>query len=97
MIARIRAGLISKIYQDTTVLRHADVKDAAALTLMGTDVERIDESLSQVHEIWASTLEIGIAVWLLVRQVSYAAVAPLIICVGKSLLKQSSLHAASVF
>ncbi|UKZ84066.1 hypothetical protein TrVFT333_011882 [Trichoderma virens FT-333] len=80
MIAKIRAGLISKIYQDTTALRYADIKDSAAVTLMGTDVERIHESLMQVHEIWASAIEIIIAVWLLVRQVSYAAIAPLAIC-----------------
>ncbi|PKK47316.1 hypothetical protein CI102_9091 [Trichoderma harzianum] len=66
--------------QDTTALRYADIKDSAAVTLMGTDVERIHESLMQVHEIWASTIEIIIAVWLLVRQVSYAAIAPLAIC-----------------
>ena len=84
MIAKIRAGLISKIYQDTTAFRHADIKDSAAVTLMGTDVERIHESLAQVHEIWASTLEIVVAVWLLVRQVSYAAMAPLAICISES-------------
>ncbi|KAL7904095.1 ABC transporter [Trichoderma velutinum] len=68
------------IYQDTTALRYDDIKDSAAVTLMGTDVERIYESLMQVHEIWASTIEIIIAVWLLMRQVSYAAIAPLAIC-----------------
>ncbi|KAJ3497293.1 hypothetical protein NLG97_g2019 [Lecanicillium saksenae] len=80
MTARVRAGLISKIYQDTTVLRHADIKDLAAVTLMGTDVERIYESFGQIHEIWASPIEIVVAVWLLVRQVSYAALLPLAIC-----------------
>ncbi len=84
MTAKIRAGLISKIYQDTTTLRHADVKDSAAVTLMGTDVERIHESSAQIHEIWASSIEIVIAVWLLVRQVSYAALLPSVICLSKS-------------
>ncbi|CEJ92591.1 hypothetical protein VHEMI08233 [[Torrubiella] hemipterigena] len=80
MTSRIRAALISKIYQDTTALRHTEIKDAAAVTLMGTDVERIIASLSQVHEIWAAVPEISIAVWLLVRRISYAAIVPLIIC-----------------
>lgn len=83
MTSRIRAALISKIYQDTTALRHTEIKDAAAVTLMGTDVERIIASLSQVHEIWAAVPEISIAVWLLVRRISYAAIVPLIICLSK--------------
>lgn len=83
MIARIRAGLVSKIYRHTTTLRAVDVKDSAAITLMGTDVERIAESLRLVHEIWASIPEVGMAVWLLARQISVASVVPLIICLGK--------------
>jgi hypothetical protein len=83
MIARMRAGLICKIYRDTTALRHAEIKNSAGMTLMGTDVERIDGALSQVHEAWAAIPEIGIAVWLLVRQTSYAAMVPLIICLSK--------------
>lgn len=56
--------------------------DSAAVTLMGTDVERIVDSLTLLHELWASIFEIGIAVWLLERQISFASVVPLVICVG---------------
>ncbi|POR31354.1 Uncharacterized protein TPAR_08439 [Tolypocladium paradoxum] len=82
MTARIRAGLVSKVYRHTTTLRAVDVKDSAAVTLMGTDVERIVESLKLVHEIWASIPEVGVAVWLLARQISVASVVPLIICLA---------------
>ncbi|KAK3949643.1 P-loop containing nucleoside triphosphate hydrolase protein [Pseudoneurospora amorphoporcata] len=33
-----------------------------------------------VHELWASIPGVGIAIWLLARQVSYAAIVPLVIC-----------------
>ncbi|CCC10044.1 hypothetical protein SMACR_02623 [Sordaria macrospora] len=80
MIARIRSGLIAMVYQHTTALRAVDVKDSAAVTLMGTDVERIVTSIKNVHELWASIPAVGIAIWLLARQVSYAAMVPLVIC-----------------
>ncbi|KAJ4414158.1 hypothetical protein N0V85_003255 [Neurospora sp. IMI 360204] len=68
------------VYQHTTALRAVDVKDSAAVTLMGTDVERIVTSIKNVHELWASIPGVGIAIWLLARQVSYAAIVPLVIC-----------------
>nr|CAC28822.2 related to multidrug resistance-associated protein [Neurospora crassa] len=80
MIARIRSGLIAMVYHHTTALRVVDVKDSAAVTLMGTDVERIVTSIKNVHELWASIPGVGIAIWLLARQVSYAAIVPLVIC-----------------
>lgn len=70
------------IYRHTTTLRVADVQDSAALTLMGTDVERIVNALRFIHEVWASIPEVAVAVWLLARQVSYAALMPLVICLG---------------
>ena len=52
---------------------------------MGTDVERIVESMNLIHELWATVLEIGVAVWLLERQISYASFVPLVVCIGKKL------------
>ncbi|KAK3403550.1 P-loop containing nucleoside triphosphate hydrolase protein [Sordaria brevicollis] len=80
LIARLRSGLIAMVYQHTTALRAADVKDSAAVTLMGTDVERIVTSIRNLHELWASIPGVGIAIWLLARQMSYAAIVPLVIC-----------------
>lgn len=50
---------------------------------MSTNVEKIMSSLGQIHEIWASVPEIGVAIWLLASQMSYASVLPLVICLGK--------------
>lgn len=71
------------VYQHTTALWAVDVKDSAAVTLMGTDVERIVTSIKNVQELWASIPGVGIAIWLLARQVSYAAIVPLVICLSK--------------
>ncbi|KAL6828791.1 P-loop containing nucleoside triphosphate hydrolase protein [Trichoderma sp. SZMC 28015] len=81
MLAKVRAGLTAKIYRQTVSLQSRDVEDSAALTLMGTDVERIVESLRFFHETWAAIPEVAIGVWLLTRQVLYASIAPLVICV----------------
>lgn len=48
-----------------------------------------------IHELWASILEVGIALWLLERQIMWAFLVPLIITLGKSLItctKKSSSH-----
>lgn len=57
--------------------------ETAALTLMSTDVDRIALTLDKVHEIWASTLETIIAIYLLERQFGWARVAPLILALGE--------------
>ncbi|KGO45062.1 ABC transporter, integral membrane type 1 [Penicillium expansum] len=50
-------------------------RDSTALTLMSVDVERISSGLQYVHEVWASPIDIGLALWLLERQLGLAVVA----------------------
>ncbi|PWY72279.1 putative multidrug resistance-associated protein [Aspergillus heteromorphus CBS 117.55] len=76
LITTVRAGLISMIYQQTTRLTSNDVKDTAALTLMGTDVERICTSFRLLHETWASVIEVAIALYLLERQIFLVCLVP---------------------
>ncbi|KAI0446909.1 P-loop containing nucleoside triphosphate hydrolase protein [Xylaria telfairii] len=80
-IATIRSGLISILYRHTLSLQESDVKDSAVITLMGTDVERIAQTLRLFHELWASALEVAIGAWLLTRQLGVASVVPLIVCI----------------
>jgi hypothetical protein len=49
---------------------------------MGTDVERVCTSIRLLHECWASIIEVGVAIYLLQRQVSLACVAPAIVSLG---------------
>jgi ATP-binding cassette, subfamily C (CFTR/MRP), member 1 len=50
---------------------------------MGTDVERITKALKFTHDIWACAVEVFVAAWLLQRQLSWAFVMPLVVCVGQ--------------
>ncbi|OOF98777.1 hypothetical protein ASPCADRAFT_394152 [Aspergillus carbonarius ITEM 5010] len=78
---KIRSGLISMIYAQTSRLKASDINDSAAITLMGTDVERVVQSQKTIHETWASVLEVGIAIWLLERQLLVACVVPAVIAI----------------
>ncbi|KAI8313892.1 ABC transporter atnG [Colletotrichum sp. SAR11_240] len=77
----IRAGLIDIIFRKTVSLKADDLKDSAAVTLMGTDVERIVTTFAMFHEIWASVFEVGIAVFLLQQQIQIASIVPVVISI----------------
>ncbi|KAI8290986.1 ABC transporter [Colletotrichum sp. SAR11_57] len=77
----IRAGLIDIIFRKTVSLKADNLKDSAAVTLMGTDVERIVTTFAMFHEIWASVVEVGIAVFLLQQQIQIASIVPVVISI----------------
>ncbi|KAL4967241.1 P-loop containing nucleoside triphosphate hydrolase protein, partial [Aspergillus stella-maris] len=76
---RIRGGLISLIHHQTVNTRAVDLGDTTAITLMGTDVERIVNGFKFIHELWASLIDIVIAIYLLERQVGAACLTPAVI------------------
>ncbi|KAK0368673.1 ABC transporter [Colletotrichum limetticola] len=77
----LRAGLMSMIFRQTVSLKADDLKDSAAVTLMGTDIERIVLTFNNLHQIWAAVLEVGIAIFLLQRQIASASVVPVVISI----------------
>ena len=70
------------IYLCTTKLNNRKLGDSQAVTLMGTDVERICNSMQAFHECWISVIEIGVAVYLLERQVGVTCVVPTVVSLG---------------
>jgi hypothetical protein len=55
---------------------------------MSTDVERISRCLQLFHNFWATPIELGIAVYLLEKQIGAACAVPVILALGtRSLLK----------
>ncbi|KFY97582.1 hypothetical protein V500_01998 [Pseudogymnoascus sp. VKM F-4518 (FW-2643)] len=74
VITMIRGALVSIVYSKTLIIQDGAIDNAAALTLMSTDVDRIAGSLQTVHEIWANVIELSIAIYLLQRQVGVASV-----------------------
>jgi hypothetical protein len=74
-VAQIRGILVRAIYEKIAFLTRG--QDMKAVTLMSTDIQRIADGINYVHEIWASTIEAAIAVYLLQQQIGILAVVPI--------------------
>ncbi|KAH8892336.1 ABC transporter [Thozetella sp. PMI_491] len=80
-VIRLRGGLISLIYRHTVQTRAVDLGEITAVTLMGTDVERITTGFKSIHELWSSVIDIAIATYLLERQVQIVCFVPILMVV----------------
>lgn len=80
----VRAGLISLVYRQTTKMHAREFKSKSAITLMGTDIERIVQKFRSIHEIWAAPVEAFIAIFLLERQLGVVCLVPAVISIRKS-------------
>ncbi|GKZ24862.1 hypothetical protein AbraIFM66951_001707 [Aspergillus brasiliensis] len=89
-IISIRGSLLAGIYEQTLKLRSSDMGTDTAITLMGTDVERISTSLRDIHEVWASPIDIGLALWLLERQLAVSCIMPVILSLDLEIEEPSS-------
>lgn len=83
-VAMARGCLVSAVYTKTTELQGLAGDEAAALTLMSTDIERVIEGIERMHDVWADMLQTGLGCWLLQRKLGAAFLAPLInvLCCG---------------
>lgn len=68
------------------------MSDAEAVTLVTADIERIGTSIDMIHEIYASFLEVGLALWLLYRLLGVAVSAPAAYIVGMVTPLRMSCH-----
>lgn len=88
VLTRLRTDLVDSIFRQTTGLSHSYGDKSNTLTLMSTDIERIQRGLYALHEVWANAIEVGLAAWLLHEQIGVAFLVPLAyiaLCVGLSL------------
>lgn len=69
LLTMYRGGLASLVFKKTLRLEAASIKDSAPVTLMSTDIESIVMSGDAIHDIWASFIEIPVAIFLLYRNV----------------------------
>ncbi|KAF3042347.1 hypothetical protein E8E12_004074 [Didymella heteroderae] len=83
-VAMARGCLISAVYAKTTELQSLAGDDAAAITLMSTDIERVTAGMEKLHDVWSDMLQVGLGCWLLQRRLGSAFLAPVIIvlCCG---------------
>ncbi len=82
----VRGGVVSMLYQKATDLSLKDVDPAASLTLMSADIERIVQGCQSMNEIWANSIEVAIAIFLLERQLGVSCVIPIAVSICKSTL-----------
>ena len=86
-ITMVRGQLVSMLYNKATTLSITTADPTAALTLMSADIERIDMGWRTANEIWANLVEIGIAVYLLERQLGVSCLIPVGTAIGRPRLE----------
>lgn len=77
-IMKLRATLATAIFAKARQVSSHTLTDSV-LTLMSTDVSRIVGGIHSVHELWANTIEVALAAWLLETQLGAAFVAPIVV------------------
>ncbi|KAL8995121.1 MAG: hypothetical protein Q9169_005084 [Polycauliona sp. 2 TL-2023] len=80
-ITMARGGLISMLFAKTSFVKANAADPASSVTLMSADIERITNGWQTMHECWASTIEIGLAIFLLERQLGEACAIPLAVAI----------------
>ncbi|KAH6694276.1 P-loop containing nucleoside triphosphate hydrolase protein [Leptodontidium sp. MPI-SDFR-AT-0119] len=80
-ITMVRGSLIAMVYSHTLDLP-LGAHHSSPSTLMSTDVERICTCLVNLHELWANVIEVGIAVYILEKQIGTACITPALIALA---------------
>ncbi|KAK3942168.1 P-loop containing nucleoside triphosphate hydrolase protein [Diplogelasinospora grovesii] len=84
-VTSVRGSLCSMIYSKTLELSVTALDESSAVTLMSTDSELICTSFVNLHEVWASPVECGVALYLLYRQLGLAFLAPMVVSIVATL------------
>ena len=82
----IRGGLATLIYDVTLKFSASAVADGAAVTLMSTDIDRIVIGLENFDSLFAAPIEIGLAIFLLYKELGLACIVPVVVVVRKCLV-----------
>jgi hypothetical protein len=80
-VTAIRGSLCGLIYTKTLDLNSTALDESMAASLMSTNTESICQSAATLHELWASPIESGVAIFLLHRQIGLAALAPVVVAI----------------
>ncbi|KAJ5280064.1 hypothetical protein N7478_005436 [Penicillium angulare] len=75
LVTSARGCLVSIIFAKTLDLSVTALDESVAVTLMSTDVQSICDGLTTINDFWAVPIELGIAIYLLARQLGVACVA----------------------
>jgi ATP-binding cassette subfamily C (CFTR/MRP) protein 1 len=83
LLTMYRGGLVSLVFKKTLELQSTSVNESAPVTLMSTDIETIVQAGASIHDIWASFIELPVAIYLLYRYVGVPSLFILVPAVGK--------------
>lgn len=78
----LRGSLITTVFRKATTLSLGQFDPAESVTLMSTDVERVNRGLLEMHDFWASIFQVIVATWLIKVELGVAAVAPVAVALG---------------
>ncbi|KAF4630786.1 hypothetical protein G7Y89_g7350 [Cudoniella acicularis] len=76
-ITMARGGMIAMLFSKTVNLSVSAIDPSASVTLMSADIERIATGWQTIHDMWANVIEIGLAIYLLYRQLGVACAVPI--------------------
>ncbi|KAJ5513392.1 hypothetical protein N7463_002944 [Penicillium fimorum] len=80
MRTMLRSILVTETFIAATKAR-IGADDSAALTLMSTDIERIRIGFRQLHDIWASLIQVALCAWMLDSRLGVVFVVPIVVVV----------------
>ncbi|OJJ46205.1 hypothetical protein ASPZODRAFT_152404 [Penicilliopsis zonata CBS 506.65] len=86
LMTMVRGGLVSFVYRATFHINASSVADSAAVTLMSTDIDRINAGFKFIGYLWAGPIEIVLAICFLEWQIGASCVAPVVIALGCTLV-----------
>lgn len=81
-----RGSLISMLYSKTADLSITAADPASSMILMSADIERITTGWQTMHELWANVIEVGLAIYLLERQLGPACAVPIAVAISEYLV-----------
>lgn len=84
-IVMIRGGLTSLVYDVTLQLESSRFTDAASVTHMSTDIDQIAQGMMNFDVLWAAPIEVGLAIYILWREIGFACFPPVGIALGCTL------------
>ncbi|KAI0390080.1 hypothetical protein F5Y17DRAFT_469176 [Xylariaceae sp. FL0594] len=79
MLYMVRGSLVSAIYAKATEVYSVAGDENAPLTLMSTDIERINQGFRSLHEVWADAIQTSLAAYFLYRQIGPSFVVPIVV------------------
>ncbi len=69
LLTLYRGALVSLIFYETLEVDTSELAESASVTLMSTDIDYICTAFQDIHELWANPIELGLAIFLLWRQI----------------------------